>query len=85
MAYLQRKQLAQYVEGWACYLAPEHPADITATNQAAVQAHAAAVTTWQVSYDNWRIEDNMSMGIIKGTLCGQYLTYVLHCTTLKAV
>ena len=25
------------------------------------------------------------MGVIKGTLRGQYLTYVLHCTTSKAV
>ena len=85
MAYLQWKQLAQYVEGWARYLAPDCPADITATNQAAVQAHAAAVTMWQASYNNWRIKDNMSMGVIKGTLRGQYLTYVLHCTTSKAV
>ena len=85
MAHLQQKQLAQYVEGWARYLAPERLADITATDQAVVQAHAAAVTTWQASYDNWRIKDNMSMGVIKGTLCGQYLTYVLHCTMSKAV
>ena len=88
MAYLQCKQLAQYVEGWTRYLAPVPPADLTPTEQqvpATVQAHAASVVTWQNDHDGWRIKDNMAMGVIKGTLHGQYLTYVLHCTTSKAV
>ena len=88
MAYLQRKQIAQYVEGWARYLPPDPPTDLSAADQlvpATVQTHAAAVATWRISYDDWKIKDNMTMGAIKGTLRGQYLTYVLSCTTSKAV
>ena len=33
----------------------------------------------------WKIKDYMAMGIIKGTLHGQYLMYVLSCTTSKVV
>ena len=44
-----------------------------------------AVATWRTTYDNWRIKDNMAMVVIKGMLCGQYLTYILHCMMLKAV
>ena len=88
MAYLQQKQLAQYVKGWACYLVPT---PLTALTNAkllvpvTVVAHAIAIIAWQTSYDNWKIKDNMAMGVIEGTLCGQYLTYVLCCPTLKAV
>ena len=39
----------------------------------------------RISYDDWKIKDNMALGAIKGTLRGQYLTYVLSCTTSKAV
>ena len=88
MAYLQQKQIAQYVMGWACFLPPNPLTALTDAKQlipASVQTHAAVVTTWENAYDDWRIKDNMAMGVIKGTLCGQYLTYVVHCTTSKAV
>ena len=88
MAYLQRKQLAQYVEGWTRYLPPDRPADLSVADQqvpANVQAHAAAIAAWIISCDEWKIKDNMAMGAIKGTLRGQYLTYVLSCPTSKAV
>src|SRR5258706_8483842 len=88
MAYLQRKQIAQYVEGWPRYLPPDPPTDLSAADQlipATVQAHAASVAMWRTSYDDWKIKDNMAMGAIKGTLCGQYLTYVLLSVTSKAV
>ena len=88
MAYLQCKQIAQSVEGWAQYLLPNPLTNLSADDQPVptmVQAHATAVTTWRTKYDNWKIKDNMAMGTIKGTLCGQYLTYILSCTTSKAV
>ena len=88
MSYLQRKQIAQYAEGWTCYLAPTPLPDLTAAKQAVtamVQAHAAAVAAWRTTYDDWKIKDNMAMGAIKGTLRGQYLTYVQSCMTSKAV
>jgi hypothetical protein len=88
MAYLQQKQLAQYVEGWASYLAPSPPTVLTNAERVdpvQVQTYDAAVTKWRTTYDDWRIKDNMAMGVIKGTLRGQYLTYVLHCATSKAV
>jgi hypothetical protein len=88
MAYLQRKQLAQYVEGWASYLAPSPPTVLTNAERVdpvQVQTYDTAVTKWRTTYDDWRIKDNMAMGIIKGTLHGQYLTYVLHCAMSKAV
>ena len=76
MSYLERKQLAQYVEGWSRYLAPDPPTDLN---------DVAAVAAWRITHDEWRIKDNMAKGVIKGTLRGQYLTYVLSCTTSKAV
>src|SRR5258706_8298540 len=88
MAYLQRKQIAQYIEGRPCCLLPAPPANLSAADllvAMTVQAHATAVATWKTVYDEWRIKDNMAMGAIKGTLRGQYLTYVLLCTTSKAV
>ena len=88
MAYLQRKQIAQYAEGWTRYLAPTPPPDLTAAEQAVtatVQAHDAAVAAWRTAHDDWKIKDNMAMGAIKGTLRGQYLTYVQSCTTSKEV
>jgi hypothetical protein len=88
MAYLQRKQIAQYVEGWARYLPPVRPADLSAADLAiatTVQAHDTEVASWRTAYDEWRIKDSMAMGVIKGTLRGQYLTYVLPCTTSKMV
>jgi hypothetical protein len=48
MAYLQRKQIAQYVEGWPRYLLPDPPSDLSAADllvPATVQAHVAAVAT----------------------------------------
>ena len=68
MAYLECKQLAQYVEGWSCFLVPVPPTDLNNT---------AAVAAWKVTHDDWRIKDNMAKGAIKGTLCGQYLTYTV--------
>jgi hypothetical protein len=88
MAYLQWKQLAQYVEGWARYLVPSPPTALTNADRlvaTTVQAHVAEVTTWRTAHDDWRIKDNMAMGVIKGTLRGQYLMYVLPCTTSKMV
>src|SRR5258706_11479572 len=88
MAYLQRKQIVQYVEGWPRFLPPAPPADLSAADllvATTVQAHATVVTTWKTMYDKWRIKDNMAMGAIKGTLRSQYLTYVLLCVTSKAV
>ena len=88
MAYLQHKQIAQYTEGWTCYLTPMPPPDLTAAKQAVtamVQAHATAVAAWRTMYNNWKIKDNMAMGAIKGTLCGQCLTYMQSCMTSKAV
>jgi hypothetical protein len=79
MAYLQQKQLAQYVEGWASYLAPSPPTVLTDAERVdptQVQTYDAAVTKWRTTYEDWRIKDNMAMGVIKGTLRGQYLTYV---------
>src|SRR5258706_3514239 len=88
MVYLQRKQIAQYAEGWPHYLLPDPPAALSAADllvPVMVQAHNASVAAWRTSYNEWKIKDNMAMGAIKGTLCGQYLTYVLSCTTLKVV
>ena len=88
MAYLQCKQIAQYIQGWTRYLPPDPPADLNAAEllvPATVQTHATATATWRVACDNWKIKDNMAMGAIKGTLRGQYLTYVLSCATSKAV
>ena len=87
MSYLQCKQIAQYAEGWQCYLAPERPTPLTAAellDPALVLAHGVSVAAWQASYDDWRIKDNMALGAIKGTLRSQYLTSVLSCTTSKA-
>ncbi len=88
MVYLQQEQITQYIEGWAHYLLPDHLTNLSTANQlvpATVQAHVIAVTAWRTAYDNWRIKDNMAMGVIKGTLHGQYLTYILHCTTSRVV
>ena len=88
MAYLQRKQLAQYVQGWTRFLPPDPPIPLTATqlaNDDAVLAHDAALSAWITNHDDWRIKDSMAMGVIKGTLRGQYLTYVLSCGTSKEV
>lgn len=88
MAYLQRKQISQYVMGWARYLSPDRPADLTAAeanDQTRVQAHATAIANWETAVDDWKIKDAMAMGVIKGTLRGQYLTCVLQCATSKAV
>ena len=88
MAYLQRKQISQYVLGWTRYLAPVPPNDLTDAERAVpanVQVHTAALATWVTTYDEWKIKDSMAMGVIKGTLRGQYLTYVIPCTTSKAV
>ena len=88
MAYLQWKQIAQYIMGWACFLPPNPLTALTDAEQlipTSVQTHAAVVTTWENAYDDWRIKDNMAMGVIKGTLHGQYLTYVVHCAMLKVV
>ena len=75
MAYLQWKQIAQYVMGWAHFLPPNPPTTLSDAQlliPASVQAHAAVVTTWENTYGDWRIKANM---VVKGTLCGQYLTY----------
>lgn len=88
MAYLQHQQITQYVEGWACYLPPDPLADLSMANKliaTKVQAHDADVATWRTPYNDWRIKDNMAMGVIKGTLCGQYLTYMLPCMLSKMV
>lgn len=80
MAYLECKQLAQYVEGWAHYLLPDPPTALTNAElliPLTVAAHATAVIVWWTSYDDWKIKDNMAKGVIKGTLHGQYLTYVI--------
>ena len=74
--------------GWACYLAPVPPTPLTDAEQAvpaSVQMYANDFATWETAYDTWKIKDYMAMGIIKGTLHGQYLTYVLSCTMLKVV
>ena len=42
MAYLERKQLAQFVEGWSRFLAPVPPTDLNDT---------AAVAAWKVTHD----------------------------------
>jgi len=88
MAYLQWKQIAQYVLGWPRYLAPTAPAALSAADSlvpTTVATHDAAVAKWETDCDDWRIKDFMAMGVIKGTLRGQYLTYVLQCSTSKDV
>ena len=88
LAYLQCKQIAQYVEGWVDYLLPDPLAALSAADQlvaTTVQAHAVEMATWRTTHSDWRIKDNMAMGVIKGTLCGQYLTYVLQCMMSKMV
>ncbi len=88
MAYLQHKQITQYIQGWMCYLPPDPPTDLTAAElliPTTVQTHVTATAAWRVACDNWKIKDNMAMGAIKGTLHGQYLTYVLSCMMSKAV
>lgn len=88
MAYLQRKQVAQYVQGWPRYLPPNPPTDLTDAERqvpATVQTYDAAVVAWLTAYDEWRIKDHVAMGVIKSTLRGEYLTYVRGCTTSKAV
>ncbi len=88
MAYLQCKQIAQYIQGWMCYLPPDPPTDLTAAElliPTMVQTHVATTAAWRVACDDWKIKDNMAMGAIKGTICGQYFTYMLSCMMSKAV
>jgi hypothetical protein len=88
MVYLQCKQIAQYVEGWTSYLPPDPPPNLTNAEwavPATVLTHDANVAKWRTALDNWRIKDNMAMGVIKGTLHSQYLTYIIHCLMSKAV
>ena len=86
MAYMQRKQVSQYVLGWTRHLPPTPPTALTAAQQAVpatVATYDAETATFMTGYDEWRLKDSIAMGIIKGTLRGQYLTYVVHCTTSK--
>jgi hypothetical protein len=88
MAYLQHKQIAQYMEGWTSYLPPDPPPNLTDAKQAVpamVLTHDTDVAKWRTALDNWRIKDNMAMGVIKGTLHGQYLTYIIHCSMSRVV
>ena len=70
------------------YLPPDPLSNLSTADQLVptmVQAHVVAVAAWRTAYDDWRIKDNMATGVIKGTLCNQYLTYILHCMMFKVV
>jgi len=86
MAYLRRKQLAQYVLGWSRHLAPTAPATLSASDALIphmVADYNTAFARWEADYDGWLLKDSMAMGVIEGTLRGQYLTYVSQCATSK--
>jgi len=86
MAYLHWKQLAQYVLGWSCHLVPTALTTLSASNAlvpALVMSYNTTFVRWEADYNEWLLKDSMAMGVIQGTLCGQYLTYVSQCATSK--
>jgi len=86
MAYLRRKQLAQYVLGWLHHLAPTAPTTLSASNAlipTLVASYNTAFARWEADYNEWLLKDSMAMGVIQGTLHGQYLTYVSQCAMSK--
>jgi len=86
MAYLRWKQLTQYMLGWSHHLAPTALTTLSASNAlipTLVVSYNTAFARWEADYDEWLLKDSMAMGVIQGTLRGQYLAYVSQCATSK--